>query len=143
MLSNNAIWNPWREIEALRRDLSALNPGRRWHMDWAEDGPAFNVYTGEAGVVLTTELPGFDPESFEITAEREMVTIRGKREDDRPEGVREYSRERQAVEFEKRFRLPFAVNAERTEAVYEKGVLTVRLSRPEEQQPQKIGVRTA
>lgn len=144
MLSRSAVWNPWRELEAFSRDVSStFAPQRRWNMDWVDEGPAFNVYTGNAGVVLTAELPGFDADAFDVTAERETVTIRGERAEELGEGVREHVRERHAVEFEKSFRLPFAVDAEHTEAVYEKGVLTVRLMRPEAQKPHKIGVRTA
>ena len=142
MLSNQSIWNPWRELEALSRSATSLAAGRRWNMDWANDGPAFNIYSGDAGVLLTAELPGFDPESLDVTAERDLVTIRGQRDDDQTEGVREHARERHGIAFEKSFRLPFAVDGEKTEAVYEKGVLTVRVNRPEEQKPQKIGVRT-
>lgn len=144
MLTRSAVWNPWRELEALSRDVSStFAPERRWNMDWANEGPAFNVYTGREGVVLTAELPGFDPEQFEVVAERETVTIRGRHaEEELDEGVRAHVRERHTLEFEKSFRLPFAVDAEHTEAIYDKGVLTVRLHRPAEQKPQKIGVRT-
>lgn len=143
MLSRSAVWNPWRELEALSQDVSStFAPERRWNMDWADEGPAFNVYTGSAGVLLTAELPGFDADALDVTAERETVTIRGKQAKELGDGVREHVRERQTLDFEKSFRLPFAVDAEHTEAVYDKGVLSVRLQRPEEQKPQKIGVRT-
>jgi len=138
-----ALWNPWQEIDTFRREVATmLNGGPRWGSDWA-DGPSFNVYSGENGVVLTAELPGFDSTAFDVSIQSDTVTIRGKRNAEIVENARYHLRERNAVEFEKSFRLPFPVDAEKTEAAYEKGILTVRLHRPEQQKPRKIGVRTA
>ena len=142
-MRNGTVWNPWQELDNIRRDVSTLlNTGRRWGNDLNE-GPAFNLYAGEHGVVLTAELPGFDAESFDISLQNDTVLIRGKRTEDAPENATFHVREIGPVEFEKRFRLPFPVDAEKTEAVYEKGILTVKLHQPEEQKPRKIGVRTA
>jgi len=142
-MRTGTTWNPWLEFDNVRREVSALlNGGPRWGNDWAE-GPSFNVYSGEQGVVLTAELPGFDANAFDISVQNDTVTVRGKRHAEVAENVRYHVRERSAVEFEKSFRLPFPVDADKTEAAYEKGVLTVTLHRPEEQKPRKIGVRTA
>lgn len=142
-MRNGTHRNPWQELDSFRREVSALlGGGPRWGNEWAE-GPSFNVYSGEHGVILTAELPGFDPNAFDISVKNDTVTVRGKRPEETADNVRYHLRERGAVEFEKSFRLPFPVDADKTEATYEKGVLTVRLHRPEEQKPRKIGVRTA
>ncbi len=143
-MSRGITWNPWREFEAARREASALLAGGpRWSPGLA-DGPAFNVHAGENGVVLTAELPGFEAEAFDISARNDTVVVRGKRQEEEvAEGARYHARERSAVEFEKSFRLPFPVDAEKTEAAYEKRVLTISLHRPAKEQPRKIGVRTA
>lgn len=140
MLSASSVWNPWRELEAIRRDLvGALDVGRRWDLE-GPDGVAFNVYTGEAGVVLTTELPGIDPDSLDVSVEKDVVTIRAKREEVVPEDAKVYLQERRDLSVDKQFRLPFSPVADKTEASYEKGVLTVRLSRPEVEKPQRVVV---
>lgn len=141
-MRNPTLWNPWQDT--FRREVAALlGSGPRWGTDWAE-GPAFNVFSGEHGVILTAELPGFDPSSFDVSVQNDTVTVRGKRHEEQAAGdVRYHLRERSAVEFEKTFRLPFPADADKTEAAYEKGVLTVKLHRPEEQKPRKINVRTA
>ena len=142
-MRTGTVWNPWQELDNFRREVSALlNGGPRWGNDWAE-GPTFNVYSGDHAVLLTAELPGFDASAFDISVQNDTVTVRGKRAEETAENVRYHLRERSAVEFEKSFRLPFPVDADKTEAAYEKGVLTVKLHRPEEQKPRKIGVRTA
>ena len=142
-MRTGTVWNPWQELDAFRREVSAmLNGGPRWGNDWAE-GPSFNVYSGEQGVILTAELPGFDPDAFDISVQNDTVTVRGRRAEETAEDVRYHLQERGAVEFEKSFRLPFPVDADKTEAAYEKGILTVTLHRPEEQKPRKIGIRTA
>jgi HSP20 family protein len=136
------LWNPWQELDGVRREVSSLlQQTPRWSNDWA-DGPAFNVFAGEAGVVLVAELPGFDADSFDISAKNDTVTIRGKRPAETPENVRYHLRERKPLEFEKTFQLPFTVDAAGTEAAYQKGLLTVTLHRPAKAAPQKIDVRT-
>lgn len=142
-MRTGTTWNPWLEFDNVRREVSALlNGGPRWGSDGA-DGPSFNVYVGEHAVALTAELPGFDPNTFDVSVQNDTITVRGARPAESTENARYHIRERSAVEFEKSFRLPFPVDADKTEAAYEKGVLTVKLHRPEEQKPRKIGVRTA
>lgn len=141
MVSVNSVWNPWRELEAIRRDLAdARFTGRRCGFEGG-DAPLFNVYTGEAGVILTTKLPGIDPESLEVSVEKDVLTVRAKREETIAEDTRVLLRERCDLRLDQQFRLPFVPVPEKTEAVYEHGVLTVRLTRPEVEKPQRIVVQ--
>ena len=135
-------WNPWQELDGFRREVSSLlNAAPRWTAE--PGGPtAFNVYAGDDGAIVTAELPGFDPESFDVSVQKDQVTIRGKRSEAPVENVRYHLRERGLVELEKTFRLPFLVDTEKTEASYERGVLTVRLHKVEEAKPARIAVRT-
>jgi len=136
------IWNPWQELDGFRREVSSLlNAAPRWTSEPA--GPtAFNVYTGNDGAIVMAELPGFDSGEFDVNVQKDQVTIRGKRSEAPVENVRYHLRERGLVELEKTFRLPFLVDTEKTEASYERGVLTVRLHKVEEAKPARIVVRT-
>ena len=49
-------WDPFRELSRLQTDLNRAFAGA--------NGPAFNVWTGQDGAVITAELPGFSAESF-------------------------------------------------------------------------------
>jgi HSP20 family protein len=136
-------WNPWQELDGFRREVSSLlNAVPRWN-DTVEQPTAFNVYAGDEGVIVTAELPGFDPESFEVSVQKDEVTIRGKRAEAPVENARYHLRERALIDLEKSFRLPFLVDSDKTEATYERGVLTVRLQKVEDAKPAKIAVRTA
>ncbi|MBA3315898.1 MAG: Hsp20/alpha crystallin family protein [Planctomycetota bacterium] len=142
-MRSQMTWNPWQELDGFRREVSSLlNAAPRWTSEMAQP-TAFNVYAGHEGVVVTAELPGFDPESFDVSVQKDQVTIRGKRSEAPIENVRYHLRERGLVELEKSFQLPFIVDAEKTEATYERGVLTVRLQKVEEAKPAKVTVRTA
>ncbi len=134
--------NPWQELNDFRREVSTLLNRDLGGRNAGSDGPAFNVAVGENGVLLTAELPGFDADAFDVSVQKDTVTIRGRRETEPVENAKVLLRERGAVDFEKSFRLPFPVDAAKTDAAYVKGVLTVTLHRPEEQKPRKIGVRT-
>ncbi|QDT36723.1 Hsp20/alpha crystallin family protein [Stratiformator vulcanicus] len=133
-------WNPWQELEAFRREVDGLfrsgETGRR------SGGPAWNVYRSEEGVVLTSELPGYDPDAFEVESKRDALTIRGRRVEPTGDDDRFLRRERRDREFEQTLKLPFVPDTEKTEAEYRHGILTLKLWRSPAEQPRKIAVKT-
>ncbi len=138
-------WDPWRELEQLRSEMNRLWAGSGYvpHSEPAEL-PAVNVWRGNHGVTLTAELPGLDPQDLDITVTTDSVTISG----DRPaeqlkEGESYHRRERATEPFSRTLELPFEVNPQQAEAIYEKGILMLRLHRPEEQKSRKIRIRPA
>lgn len=136
-------WNPWREIEEIQREMNRLFAGRRTGNQSAAGGlPAFNVWRNEEGIALTSELPGFGADELEISVVGRTVTVTGKRAPEQSgEGDRWYRRERSLESFVRTIDLPYEVDPSSAEASYEKGVLTIRLTRPEEQKPRKVVVK--
>ena len=137
---------PWNEMERLRREMnrvfanlpvaseSRITPGY----------PAMNVWANEDGAVATAELPGIDPETLDIAVVENTLTLSGER---KPLGLAEgdvyHRRERGYGKFTRSFQLPFNVEANDVEAVYEKGVLNITLPRAEADKPRKIVVKAA
>jgi HSP20 family protein len=137
------VWNPWREMHRLRREMDQLfNP--EWWPAARRTGafPPVNMWSNEQGVVLTAELPGIDPAELDVSVEKDSLTLCGKRagqpaqEDD--QFVR---RERWFEPFSRTIDLPFEVDPDRCEASYEKGVLTLKLQRAPEHQPKKLTIK--
>jgi HSP20 family protein len=102
------------------------------------------LYANDHDLLLTLELAGIDPAKVDITVTGDTVTIGGERptEAARP-GESFHRRERPSGSFKRAVQLPFAVDPAKTEATYEKGVLAVRLGRPESQKPKKVQVKSA
>jgi len=144
MTRMGTAWNPWREMNRLRREFDQL-----LHSDWMPlaqrpvDFPAFNAWEDEKGLVLSAELPGVDASQFDVAVEKDSITVSGQRAAD-PAGAAHQNyvrRERWFEPFKRTIELPFDVNAEKCEATYEKGVLTIRLERAPELQPKKLTVK--
>ena len=104
-------------------------------------GMPLDVVRHENDVTLRLDVPGIDPEQIEVTVDRGILTISGKREEERAENDKFFVRERTMGTFTRRMRLPESLNAEAVEASYANGVLEVRIPVTEQAQPRKIEVR--
>ena len=107
-------------------------------------GPAampLDVVRHDGDVTLRFDVPGSDPDSIEVTVDRGILTISGKREEERTENDKFFVRERTMGTFTRRMRLPESLNAEAVEASYANGVLEVRIPVLEQAKPRKVEVR--
>lgn len=139
------VWDPWREIGQLQNEMSRMLAGARTHSGFGQrEFPPVNLYANEHELLLTLELAGIDPAKVDVTVTGDTVTIKGERPADAAQpGESFHRRERPAGSFKRAVQLPFAVDPAKTEATYEKGVLAVRLGRPDSQKPKKVLVKSA
>jgi HSP20 family protein len=139
------VWDPWREIGQLQNEVNRVLSGTRvWNSTSSREFPPVNLYVNEHDVLLTLEVAGVDPESIEVTVTGGNVTMTGERPAEAvQQGQSFHRRERFAGKFHRTVQLPFEVDPQKTEATYERGVLTVRMGRPESQKPKKVAVKTA
>ena len=100
-----------------------------------------DVVRHDGDVTLRFDVPGIDPEQIEVTVDRGILTVSGKREEERTETGKFFVRERTMGTFTRRMRLPESLNAEAVEASYGHGVLEVRIPVLEQAKPRKIEVR--
>ncbi len=138
------VWNPWRDMNRLRAELDQLSNGDLWpNFRRGTSFPAVNALQNDQGLTLTAELPGIDASQLEVHVDKDSVTIAGQRAA-APE-TREESyvrRERWFEPFRRTLELPFDVDADKCEAVYEKGVLTLKLARTPEHEPKKLTIKS-
>ena len=133
----------WREMEQLRREVDRLfNERTTSRSAVAPSYPAMNVWTGEEGTIVTAELPGVKAEDIDISVVGDALTLRGSRErEDLGEGESYHRRERRFGSFSRTFQLPFQVESDKVDAVFNNGVLGVSLPRAEAEKARKITVR--
>jgi HSP20 family protein len=139
------VWNPLREMNRLRQELDQLAGRGEWWPNLRQTTafPAFNALESEKGLVLTAELPGIDASQLEVHVDKDSVTICGHRAAT-AEGAKDESyvrRERWYEPFRRTVELPFDVDSDKCEAVYEKGVLTLTLERRPEHEPKKLTIK--
>jgi HSP20 family protein len=139
------IWDPWREIGQLQNEMNRLLVGARANGGSGQrDFPPANLYVNDQDLLLTLEVPGVDPARVDITVTGDTIELKGERpaEPVKP-GESFHRRERPSGQFKRAIQLPFEVEPSKTEATYEKGILKVRMARPESQKPKKVTVKPA
>jgi HSP20 family protein len=143
---NYGIRSPWQEMERWQREMSQLfaDPFFVAGGRTAPGYPAMNVWTNENGAVITAELPGVSPADIDIAVTGDVLTLSGNRQpEELGEGDKYHRRERGYGRFIRTFQLPFQVEANQVEAVFEEGVLHLSLPRAEADKPRKITIKTA
>ena len=105
--------------------------------------PPLNITQDDDNFYLRAEVPGIKPTEVSISAVRNRVSLAGKREIQREnERVSYHRKERADGTFNRTVTLPAEVDAQRAEARYADGILTVTLPKAEEAKPRQISVRT-
>jgi HSP20 family protein len=105
--------------------------------------PPINVTQDNDRFYLRAELPGVVASELSISALRNRLSISGKREIGKEhERVSYHRKERPEGTFNRTITLPTPVDAERIEARYADGILTLTLPKAEEAKPRQITVNT-
>jgi len=134
--NNNTFIDPWREFERLNRMFSRI-PSQR-----SCEFPAVNLWVDSDHSVVTTEIPGIEPDDIEISVVGKSLVLGGtRREDDRKENEAYHRRERWHGQFSKTIELPFKVETAKVKATFKKGILYITLPRAEEEKPRKIDIK--
>jgi HSP20 family protein len=108
--------------------------------------PAVDVIESENAYELTAELPGMDEKNIEVKVVNGNLTIKGEKQEEKEEKKKDYYlHERNFGSFERSFGVPEGVDADKIEASFKKGVLTVTLpKKAEAQKPaKKIEIKAA
>jgi len=104
--------------------------------------PPMNVTQDDNHFFVRAEIPGVKAEDLSISALRNRVSISGKREiAQERNGVSYHRKERAEGEFSRTVTLPGEVAADRVEARYVDGVLTLTLPKAEAAKPRQIAVK--
>jgi len=131
------FWGPWNEFDRMQRAVS------RWASPPSVDFPAVNVWVSGDEAVVTTEIPGVDPKSIDISVVGKILTIRGARNpEELMEGESYHRRERWLGRFTKTVEMPFLIEASKVEANFGKGILQIKTPRAEAEKPRKITVKS-
>jgi HSP20 family protein len=105
---------------------------------WA---PALDVQEDKNNFSVRVELPGLKREEIEVSLDDGALVIAGERKTETvSEGTEIHRRERAYGKFQRILALPSEVVADKVQAAYKDGVLTVTLPKVEEAKPKQIVV---
>ena len=109
--------------------------------------PATDVFEKNDAYVISLELPGVLPEHVELSFEKNTLTIRGTKapsvQNHENGELRVYAVERMSGSFERTVRLPEYVDADRIEATFAHGVLTITVPKTPAATPRRIAIKGA
>jgi HSP20 family protein len=133
----------FRDVERMQRHMERMMNAFAPYSSASEAYPALNVWVKDDDMMVTAELPGFTPDAINLAVMGNALTLSGSRkEEELPEGAQVHRRECACGEFSRTVRLPYNVDADKVEASFENGILTVKLARAEADKPRKINVRS-
>ena len=111
--------------------------GRQAHR-WV---PAMDLVEADDHFVLKADLPGLSEDDVAIEVQDNVLTISGSREAEHERKEKGWYRlERSYGTFSRSLTLPDGVNAEKVEANFDRGVLEIRVPKPEERKPRRISI---
>jgi HSP20 family protein len=140
-------WEPLREFSTLQNEMNRLfntvfdtpapsNGGtlRRWM-------PAMDLVETEDHFVLRADLPGLGEEDVNIEVEDRVLTVTGERKAEHEASKEGYHRvERAFGTFSRALTLPEGIDPESVAATFDRGVLEVRIPKPEQRKPRKVTI---
>jgi HSP20 family protein len=117
--------NAWMEEEAEEMEL------------------AVDVYQTATDIVVQTMVAGVRPEDLELTIARDMVTVRGKREEFRNIDEENYfTKELYWGSFSRTILLPQEIEPEEAEATEKHGLLTIKMQKVDKEKRTTVKVRS-
>jgi HSP20 family protein len=143
---SSVMWPSLNRWANLRDDLDTLlelpflSGARRQAQLFNGWTPALDLYQNTDNVVAIVELPGMRKEDIEISLHDGMLTIGGERKEETSEGQSATRTERSTGKFRRSVTLPTRVDANKVNATYKDGLLTITLPKAEEAKPKQIQV---
>ena len=141
-------WEPVAEVGTIQNEMNRLfntffdqpsptgrgGAGRRWipAMDLIETGEHY---------VLRADLPGLSDEDVSVQFEDNVLTISGERKTERETDQEGYYRlERSFGGFSRSLTLPQGVDPEGVQGHFDRGVLEIRIPKPEQKKPRQVQI---
>lgn len=104
--------------------------------------PVIDVYQTNEDVIVEAPLPAVNPEDVEVTIEHDVLTIQGKSEQKSEVDEKNYYRkEIRRGSFYRSVSLPAAVDGDKAEATYEKGILNISIPKTPAARPKTVKIK--
>lgn len=138
-------WEPVRELQSIQQEMNRLfdtvfdTPStsggtRRWI-------PPMDLVESDDHFVLRADLPGLDEGDVKIEVQDKVLTLSGERRfehEAKKDGF--YRVERASGSFSRSLTLPDGVDLDAISAKFDKGVLEIRIPKPEERKPRRVQI---
>lgn len=140
-------WNPFedRPMRAMMNRMWRDFPGFAMEKELLEKGfepLALDVYEKDGMLCVKAAMPGMDMKDVKITVDKDVLTIVGERKEEKERDEGDYHlKELSSGMVRRSLRLPAGVVADKAEARFEQGMLTVEMPYVKAAEPKPIEVK--
>jgi HSP20 family protein len=143
-------WEPVAELNTIQNEMNRLfnnlfdSPHGR-EVSGAQERrwiPPMDLVETPDQYVLRADLPGLGDDDVNVQLEDNVLTISGeRRSDQRPEQEGYYRLERPTGGFSRSLTLPDGVDPDSVVAHFDRGVLEIRIPKPEQKKPRQVRIK--
>jgi HSP20 family protein len=127
-------FDPFREVDRVTEAMLERASAPRMPMDAYRHGDKFLVHF---------DLPGIDPDSIEVTVEKNVLAVRAERTSQVAEDDEVVITERPQGTFSRQMFLGEGLDPEHIEARYDSGVLTLTIPVAEQAKPRRVEIASS
>jgi len=134
--------------EVVSKNITKLekkkNDGNTWIEEENDEAElTIDVYQTSKDIVIQAMVAGVKPEDLELTIARDMVTIRGKRGENRSVDEEDYfTKELYWGKFSRTILLPQEIEPEEVDAIEKHGLLTIKLQKIDKEKKNVVRVKS-
>ena len=126
--------DPFRDLDRMFEQITGTTSRPAvMHVDAERDGDTFYVYF---------DLPGVDPDSIDVTVERNVLQVKAERQRQRKDGVETVISERPTGVFSRQLLLGDTLDTDKLQATYDNGVLALRIPGSDKAKPRTVSIGT-
>jgi HSP20 family protein len=103
--------------------------------------PTTDIFESEDALTLVLEMPGVDRGNIDVSVENGVLTVEGKINFDKYEGLQPAYSEYNIGPYRRSFRVSSRIDQDKIKAEIRDGVITLVLPKAEEAKPRRIEVR--
>jgi HSP20 family molecular chaperone IbpA len=103
--------------------------------------PTTDIFETDDALTMLLEMPGVDRENIEISVENGVLTVEGKINFGKYEGLQPVYSEYNIGPFRRTFRISSRIDQDKIKAEMQGGVITLVLPKAEEAKPRRIDVK--
>lgn len=134
---------PKIEGKTSKKSSAGSSSAKDWQDDDFEGQLTIDMFQTPNELIIKTMIAGVKPEDMDISITRDMVTIRGKREETREIQDEDYfMKELYWGTFSRAITLPQEIEVEEAEASEKNGLLTIRLPKIDKDRETKLKVKS-
>jgi HSP20 family protein len=143
-MMNMTVWNPFREMESMfERYNRTSGRGLDTDLGFADWAPTVDIEESENFYLIRADVPGVDKKDINVHMDKGVLSITGEKHEEKEtgKGTKRHRTERYSGSFARRFTLPGTIQADKIDATYKDGVLSLMIPKAEEAKPKSIDIK--